>query len=263
MILCIGFGLPFLHSSRQLFLLLQKWQKLHFCRNTKNKSSQKKGNDPNSFLMHTLCVLWVNFNVPQFQISCSRNRKQVRGYQQKFRVNVWAGIVGDYLIGLYVLPPRLNAQSYLVFLRDVLPELLEEQLLILLLFNHWFQHDGCPSHYGVDVRRFLDQTYPNRWIGRGGPVHWPARSPDLTPLDFFFWRDMERLVYETPVLDEQDLIARIVVAADFIRNDPGVFERVRSSWLARRRKCIEVEGATSNICCDDFNDRREQWFAVL
>ena len=53
---------------------------------------------------------------------------------------------------------------------------------------------------------------------------------------------MERLVYETPVLDEQDLIARIVVAADFIRNDPGVFERVRSSWLARCRKCIEVEG---------------------
>ena len=146
MILCIGFGLPFLHSSRQLFLLLQKWQKLHFCRNTKNKSSQKKGNDPNSFLMHTLCVLWVNFNVPQFQISCSRNRKQVRGYQQKFRVNVWAGIVGDYLIGLYVLPPRLNAQSYLVFLRDVLPELLEEQLPILLLSSHWlFQHDGCPA----------------------------------------------------------------------------------------------------------------------
>ncbi|GBM88486.1 hypothetical protein AVEN_269361-1 [Araneus ventricosus] len=26
---------------------------------------------------------------------------------------------------------------------------------------------------------------PDRWIGRGGPVLWPPRSPDLTPLDFF------------------------------------------------------------------------------
>jgi len=27
-------------------------------------------------------------------------------------------------------------------------------------------------------------TFPNRWIGRDGPVPWPPRSPDITPLDF-------------------------------------------------------------------------------
>jgi len=30
--------------------------------------------------------------------------------------------------------------------------------------------------------------YPNRWIGRGEPQNWPARSPDLTPLEFFLWK---------------------------------------------------------------------------
>ena len=50
----------------------------------------------------------------------------------------------------------------------------------------WFMHDGAPAHITVDVRHFLDATYPQRWIGRGGPVIWPARSPDLNPLDFFF-----------------------------------------------------------------------------
>ncbi|KAJ8870263.1 hypothetical protein PR048_029284 [Dryococelus australis] len=29
--------------------------------------------------------------------------------------------------------------------------------------------------------------YPRRWTGRGGPVSWPARSPDLSLLDFFSW----------------------------------------------------------------------------
>jgi hypothetical protein len=31
----------------------------------------------------------------------------------------------------------------------------------------------------------LNEKFPNVWIGRGGPIHWPPRSPDLTPMDFF------------------------------------------------------------------------------
>jgi hypothetical protein len=26
------------------------------------------------------------------------------------------------------------------------------------------------------------------WIGRGGTIAWPPRSPDLTPVDFSVWR---------------------------------------------------------------------------
>jgi hypothetical protein len=37
------------------------------------------------------------------------------------------------------------------------------------------------------VRNFLDEQLPNRWTGRRGPVEWPPRPPDLTPVDFFFW----------------------------------------------------------------------------
>jgi hypothetical protein len=33
----------------------------------------------------------------------------------------------------------------------------------------------------------LDVKFPGRWIGRGGPIAWPPRSPDLTPLDIFFF----------------------------------------------------------------------------
>jgi hypothetical protein len=31
-----------------------------------------------------------------------------------------------------------------------------------------FQHDGAPPHYSANVREFLDATFPQRWIGRGG-----------------------------------------------------------------------------------------------
>lgn len=50
----------------------------------------------------------------------------------------------------------------------------------------WFQQDGAPPHYSVAVRNYLNNTFPERWIGRRGTIEWPPRSPDLTPLDFFY-----------------------------------------------------------------------------
>lgn len=55
----------------------------------------------------------------------------------------------------------------------------------LLDISLWNQQDGAPSHYALHVREYLVTMFPKRWIGRRGFVEWPARSLDLTPLDFF------------------------------------------------------------------------------
>ncbi|KAJ4442613.1 hypothetical protein ANN_04202 [Periplaneta americana] len=75
-----------------------------------------------------------------------------------------------------------------------------------------FQQDGAPPHWALEVRRTLDNTFSARWIGRGGPLAWPPRSPDLTPLDFFLWRFVKDKVYRTRVIDLDDLKARIRAA---------------------------------------------------
>ncbi|GBN41973.1 hypothetical protein AVEN_258019-1 [Araneus ventricosus] len=56
-----------------------------------------------------------------------------------------------------------------------------------------FLHDGAPAHFSIAVRNHLDATHPGRWIRRGGPVAWPPRSPDLNPLDFFFWGHLNNI----------------------------------------------------------------------
>ena len=86
-------------------------------------------------------VLWTDeatftegglFNSRNSHIWAHENPRGVRvhNFQDKFAVNVWAGIVGNWLIGQYLLPSRLNGENYLVFVRDVLPDLLEEQHLV-------------------------------------------------------------------------------------------------------------------------------------
>ena len=71
-----------------------------------------------------------------------------------------------------------------------------------------FQQDGAPPHWGLIVRDFLNETFPNRWIGRNGPTPWPPRSPDITPLDFFLWGCVKDRVYRTPVRDVETLQSR-------------------------------------------------------
>ena len=34
-----------------------------------------------------------------------------------------------------------------------------------------------PPHYTQHVREYLNESLPNRWLGHGGPVAWPPRSP--------------------------------------------------------------------------------------
>ena len=85
-------------------------------------------------------------------------------------------------------------------------------------------------------------TYPGRWIGRGRPVAWPPRSPDLTPLDFFLWGHIKSLVYETPVPGEETLLARILAASDEVRGITDVFGRVHQSFLHRCNACIARVG---------------------
>lgn len=85
------------------------------------------------------------------------------------------GLIESYRL---ILPNRLSGLVCLVFLRDILPKLLEHLPLEASL-EMWFQHDGAPAHFSVVLREYTNTNYGDRWIGRGGPVVWPARSPDL------------------------------------------------------------------------------------
>lgn len=169
-------------------------------------------------------------------------KKRAKGSQRRFSLNVWMGIVCNHLIGPYFLPENLNGETYENFLTEELPQLLQD-LPAEITQNMWFQHDGCPAHYRRSVRQLLDTTYPNKWIGRGGPTPWPARSPDLTPMDYYVWGHMKTLVYDdpNPITSVEVLRQKIIDAADKMRTTltTGV---VKSALRKRMRICVRNRG---------------------
>ncbi|UYV81807.1 hypothetical protein LAZ67_20002509 [Cordylochernes scorpioides] len=61
--------------------------------------------------------------------------------------------------------------------------------------NFSFMQDGAPANYSNIVRTFLNEKFPHKWMGRGGPIDWPVQSPELTLAEFFLWGYLEDKVY--------------------------------------------------------------------
>lgn len=90
------------------------------------------------------------------------------------------------------------------------------------------------------MRNFLNEHYEGRWMGRGGPIPWPARSPDLTPLDFYVWGVIKAHVYRTRPQTREECEQRI--REGFLLLPPETIRRATKSVVRRAEKCIEVNG---------------------
>lgn len=131
--------------------------------------------------------------------------------------------------------------TYLEFLQNDLPLLLED-IPLYTLARMCFQNDGCPAHYGAVVKNFLDAEYGTNWIGRNGPIKWPARSPDLTPIDFYVWGRAKELVYNEEIRDIDHLKQKIDRAFNVIKHE-HTLRTVTSEIRRRYSKCINEQGS--------------------
>lgn len=183
---------------------------------------------------------------------CDENPHEFRTEhtQHPQKLNVWAGFLGDNIIGPFFIPGNLTGDLYLELLEDAveprITEIIEDSMTGRMFHeiaenSVIFQQDGCPAHYKTEVRQFLNRRYPNRWIGRRGPTEWPPRSPDMAPNDFFLWGHLKSIVYRTPPNTLEELKARIIEACDTIPFQ--TFEAVRNEFHQRLYYCQEVGGA--------------------
>lgn len=157
--------------------------------------------------------------------------------QNPQKINVWAGILGLNVIGPFFIDENLDGSKYLSLLQDqIVPSIRQ----LRSDSNTWFQQDGAPPHYSRIVREYLDSVFPNRWIGRRGEIEWPPRSPDLTPLDFFYWGYLKSLIYATPVESIEHLKSRIMEESTKIT--PNTLAKVLNSVYERLGHCEVQNG---------------------
>lgn len=180
-----------------------------------------------------------NRNTEHYWAVENPRQNRTRRPQQRFGVNVWMGMLGDRLIGPFMYDESLNGERYLNLLRTQVSEYLDD-IPLNQLQHLWWQQDGAPAHNAAIVRNYLHQEFPNRWIGNGGVVEWPARSPDLSPLDYFLWGAVKNQIYKDTPRNIEQLKARLTNAFDAIPR--RTIQRAVIHARKRAQLCFNLNG---------------------
>jgi hypothetical protein len=144
-------------------------------------------------------MLWLAELQPLTVVKCRFRMQYVRQPPTRKSIRFWDNKLRTISSLLHVKSPgktqtseekTVTGRSYLDMLElHVLPQLPPQTIFLFLLFiiiipQTILQQDGTQLHFCHHVRNHLDREMAGRWIGRGGPITWLPRSPDLTPFDF-------------------------------------------------------------------------------
>lgn len=195
-------------------------KRIEFCnwyvtqiRNNRNFGSQIMWTDETCF---TNNGLFNRHNVHNWSQENPRLMQETN-FQTRFSFNVWCGLLGSRLIGPIIYEGTLNSERYLNLLSHDLEQIIDNIPLAERRNWQWFQQDGAPPHNAITVRNYLNERFLQQWLGNIGPVRWPPRSPDLTPLDFFLWGYIKNLVYSKTYENVDELRLSVLRAFGSIR----------------------------------------------
>lgn len=160
--------------------------------------------------------------------------------QGRFGFSVWCALRGNRVLTYHIYQENLNGQRYYEILNQKIIEEFMDNLPLIEARNQYFQQDGAPPHNIRTVSELLNTNFGNNWIGSNGPVRWPPRSPDLTPLDFFFWGHIKDKLYKKTSTDINELRQNFIDCVNSISN-LHIYNAVQSV-MKRCNLCIEHNG---------------------
>ncbi|GFX20036.1 uncharacterized protein TNCV_1435961 [Trichonephila clavipes] len=131
----------------------------------------------NGYVNKQNCRIWSEAN-PQVYVETPLHPE---------KLTVWCALWAGGIIGPYFFKNdeghnvTVNGDRYRAMITNFfIPELNNHDVQEL-----WFQQDGATCHTARATIDLLKDTFGDRLISRFGPVNWPPRSCDLTPLDYF------------------------------------------------------------------------------
>ena len=177
----------------------------------------------NGYVNKQNCRIWSDENPEEF----------VEKPLHPEKLTVWCGLWAGGIIGPYFFRDddgrnvTVSGDRY----REMLRNFLLPELQNINIEDMWFQQDGATCHTARETINLLKESFGERLISRYGPVNWPPRSCDISPLDFFLWGYIKSRVYKNnpTTLEELEENIRTVIAE--IQQD--LLQKVCTNWTTR------------------------------
>uniref|UniRef100_A0A672ZGG9 Tc1-like transposase DDE domain-containing protein n=1 Tax=Sphaeramia orbicularis TaxID=375764 RepID=A0A672ZGG9_9TELE len=161
---------------------------------------------------------------------------KVRRAEFPAKIMVWGAICSSGALQLKFIDPgtKVNKEYYI---NEVLESVLLPEARRLYPDGDWiFQQDGVPAHTANVTQTWLREHCP-QFITK---QEWPARSPDLNPLDYSIWGLLEARVNSHPHHSLASL--KQAIKHEWKRIPKDTIEKTVAEWRSRLRCCIQHKG---------------------
>lgn len=173
------------------------------------------------------------------------------------------GVIGPYDITEIHCPndtrTTLTSERYISFLEDtLLPEIkLRLKAIGSSLDDCWYQQDGAGPHCSAIALNYLIHKFGMKLISRKTLLIWPPHSPDLTPLDCWFWNALKgRIGSRNP-----QTVLEVKILAEEMARTFSVFEVCKAigDFEIRLEALIHCKGRYFERDLASFKTRRLAW----
>lgn len=139
-------------------------------------------------------------------MNCRKFSLQSVPFQHWWSLNVWCGIIRDFVIDPYFLEETVTSNSYCNLLQNHLPVLLKNVPLNIRR-ETWFQQDGALLHFFANIiKQLLKNLETSGWI----VVNlFMAPSISGSTLNFFLWGYVKKKVMFEPPMTKENVKQRI------------------------------------------------------
>ena len=170
---------------------------------------------------------------------CQPNKTNECRVQGASKVMAWVGVVGNKVLPVHWFEEKkgVNGEAYLSLLKDKVWPAVRS---VANRKNLYFQQDGATPHTTNQVMEFLHNKFHGRVISRKADFEWPPKSPDLNPLDYWFWGHCEAEVLRTKPTTLDELKEEVEAFCETVSGD--VVEKSIMNIVKRIKYCAAEKG---------------------
>ena len=150
----------------------------------------------------------------------------------------WTGLINcQVIIHWFKEKTTVNQHNYLEMLKEVVWPKVRG---VARARGYWFQQDGAPPHTTQMVRDWLESKFGDRVISNKTDRPWPPGSPDMSPLDFYFWGRSEAELRRCPPSSMEELKETVTEFA--LSLSPEEIRKAVNHVKVRAELCLSQNG---------------------
>ena len=154
------------------------------------------------------------------------------------KVTIWCGLSSHRVYGPFFFEDEtgnartVNSESYIEMLNAIMADNIDPDI--------WFQQDGATAHTSIPAIDWLKNRFGDKIISHRTDFPWPARSPDLSPLDYFLWGYLKEKIFSMNHSTIQEMKQNIREILSSI--DQDILAAVMRNFEKRINLCIDQSG---------------------